>query len=90
MKFLVPLALLLAACGRIDHVVTGEVQIKLQLDVANLEKYFRARCLARLGDVHPSQINQCAREEMADFLAFFPELVKTLEPDTLIGAQFDN
>ena len=66
MKYLLIAMIMLSGCGL--EVSVDPVTVKHQIDISNLEAYYRAWCAAR---VPTYQVEACTQEKMVEFLDAF-------------------
>jgi hypothetical protein len=56
----------LTACGPQEIDVSGTVTHKIELDLSNIERYFRSKCEIE----HPESVAECTDAAMTEFLYF--------------------
>lgn len=62
------LCLALGACGQINHNVDGGVNVNLNIDFSELEKYFIPVCKEEMPDATDEQIDDCVNLKIGEFL----------------------
>ena len=66
---LLGLCLILNACAPIEHNVDGNIDVNLNIDVSQLEEYFKPVCENELPSANEVEINECVNLKIGEFLS---------------------